>query len=248
MILPIRRGLSVLMSMSAARFFVASLALLLASVSSPVFAACDQYAPAVLNTLANQYYYEIASASRSNGVNPNLIKAVITAESCFRQQAVSNKGAGGLMQLMPATARRFGVSNRFDTTENIHGGARYLKFLLNRYGGSIPHAVAAYNAGEGRVDVYGTGVPFRETQDYTRRVLNAYGKLSGGQGRAGVQQAKPQWGFVGGKRMYSAQGGRPVLVSYHHQAKRPQITFHAAPRKAAAAPKKKAEEIWGMGF
>lgn len=242
-----------LVSMSAARRFAASLLLILISVGSSAYAACDQYGPAVLNTLANQYQYEIISASRSNGVNPNLIKAVITAESCFRQQAVSNKGAGGLMQLMPATARRFGVSNRFDSTENIHGGARYLKFLLNRYGGSIPHAVAAYNAGEGRVDVYGTAVPFVETQNYTRRVLNAYGKLSGG-GRGRVQQAsyhrqaRPQWGFVGGKRMYSAKG-RPVLVSYRHARLPPQIRFHeAAARKPVVARKKKAEEIWGMGF
>jgi len=242
----------VLVSMSAARRFAASLFVLLISVGSSAYAACDQYDPAVLNTLANRYQYEITSASRSNGVNPNLIKAVITAESCFRQQAVSHKGAGGLMQLMPATARRFGVSNRFDSTENIHGGARYLKFLLNRYGGSIPHAVAAYNAGEGRVDVYGTAVPFVETQNYTRRVLNAYGKLSGGRGHVQQasyrQQVKPQWGFVGGKRMYSAQG-RPVLVSHRQTQRLPQIRFHAAAaRKPVVAAKKKTEEIWGMGF
>lgn len=148
--------------------------------SSSAIAACDQYAPQVLHALANPYQYEIVSAARSNGVNPNLLKAVITAESCFRPSAVSNKGAGGLMQLMPATARRFGVANRFDTNENIHGGARYLRWLLTRYGGSVPHAVAAYNAGEGRVDMYGTAVPIQETQMYTRRVLNAYQKLSGG--------------------------------------------------------------------
>jgi hypothetical protein len=83
------------------------------------------------------------------------------------------------MQLMPGTARRFGVADRFDSVENIEGGARYLRWLLNRYGGSVTHAIAAYNAGEGRVDVYGTAVPFQETQTYTRRVLNAYNKLSG---------------------------------------------------------------------
>lgn len=168
-------------SLSAARF-VAALALLFFSslFSLSASASCDQHDPRYLNVLARQYQNEIISASYNNRVNPNLIKAVITAESCFRPGAVSGKGAGGLMQLMPATARRFGVGNRFDTAENIQGGARYLRWLLNRYGGSIPHAVAAYNAGEGRVDVYGAAVPISETQVYTQRVLNAYKKLSGG--------------------------------------------------------------------
>ncbi|WP_228292447.1 transglycosylase SLT domain-containing protein [Candidatus Thiothrix anitrata] len=156
--------------------------------SSSAIAACDQYAPQVIRAMAGPYQQVIVSAARANGVNPNLLKAVITAESCFKPAAVSHKGAGGLMQLMPATARRFGVVNRFDTNENIHGGARYLRWLLTRYGGSVPHAVAAYNAGEGRVDRYGTAVPIEETQTYTRRVLNAYQKLSYGQ-QGG---AKPQ--------------------------------------------------------
>jgi hypothetical protein len=164
---------------------VAVLVLLFVSgvFSASAFASCDQHDPRYLNAMAQQYQAEIVSASYYNRVNPNLIKAVITAESCFRPGAVSGKGAGGLMQLMPATARRFGVGNRFDSAENIQGGARYLRWLLNRYGGSIPHAVAAYNAGEGRVDVYGAAVPITETQVYTQRVLNAYKKLSGG-GRA----------------------------------------------------------------
>lgn len=177
-----------------ARFMAVSVVLLFSGLfSASVSASCDQHDPRYLNTLARQYQAEIISASYNNRINPNLIKAVITAESCFRPSAVSNKGAGGLMQLMPATARRFGVSNRFDTAENIQGGARYLRWLLNRYGGSIPHAVAAYNAGEGRVDVYGAAVPISETQVYTQRVLNAYRKLSGG-GRAA------RGGSIAGKR------------------------------------------------
>jgi hypothetical protein len=167
--------------MSAANVFVISAAVSLSSIfgSSSAYAACDQYSPQELHALSTQYQYEIYNAARNQHLNPNLIKAVITAESCFREQARSNKGAGGLMQLMPGTARRFGVADRFDSVENIEGGARYLRWLLNRYGGSVTHAIAAYNAGEGRVDVYGTAVPFQETQTYTRRVLNAYNKLSG---------------------------------------------------------------------
>ncbi len=181
-------------SLSTAKYLAGSVVLFVASTfSASAFASCDQHDPRYLNAMAQQYQAEIVSASYYNRVNPNLIKAVITAESCFRPGAVSGKGAGGLMQLMPATARRFGVGNRFDTAENIQGGARYLRFLLNRYGGSIPHAVAAYNAGEGRVDVYGAAVPITETQVYTQRVLNAYKKLSGG-GRA-----VPHGGVAGGR-------------------------------------------------
>ena len=179
-------------SMSAAKHYAALLLLPVTFLftSSSASASCDQYAPQVLHAMSQPYQYDIVSAARSNGVNPNLLKAVITAESCFRPSAVSNKGAGGLMQLMPATARRFGVYDRFDTSANIEGGARYLHFLLARYGGSIPHAVAAYNAGEGRVDVYGTAVPIEETQTYTRRVLNAYQKLSGGYNAAAANRAR----------------------------------------------------------
>lgn len=183
-----------LISMSAVRR-CATLLLVPAALtfsSTSAIASCDQYSPQVLHALSIPYQYEIISAARSNGVNPNLLKAVITAESCFRPTAVSHKGAGGLMQLMPATARRFGVVNRFDVNENIHGGARYLRWLLTRYGGSIPHAVAAYNAGEGRVDMYGTAVPIQETQTYTRRVLDVYLKLSGGQQHAPQQVQRPQ--------------------------------------------------------
>lgn len=156
------------------------------SLASPAHAlSCDQQHPAVLHNAAKAYQAEITSAAVNNRVNPNLIKAVITAESCFRPYVSSHKGAVGLMQLMPATAMRFGVMDRFDPYDNIQGGARYLRWLLDRYNGSIPHAVAAYNAGEGRVDVYGVQVPFQETRDYTRKVLNAFGKLTPRQPRHG---------------------------------------------------------------
>ncbi len=208
-----------LVRMSATNVFVVSTAMSLISLfgSSSAYAACDQYSPQELHTLATQYQYEIQNAARNHHLNPNLIKAVITAESCFRQSARSNKGAGGLMQLMPGTARRFGVADRFDSVENIEGGARYLRWLLNRYGGSVTHAIAAYNAGEGRVDVYGTAVPFQETQTYTRRVLNAYNKLSGN------YRPRPQVA-QGVRAVYQpavnrqAQQARPYLVSYRHAA------------------------------
>jgi hypothetical protein len=164
----------------------ASIALLSVSISS--FAgSCDQQQVNVLRQQAYVYNDAITAAAIKYRINPALITAVITAESCFRNDAASNKGAGGLMQLIPATAQRFGVNDRFDPAENIDGGTRYLRWLLNRYGGSIPHAVAAYNAGEGNVDQYGAAVPFLETSVYSRRVLNAYSKLASN-GRNAAQQ------------------------------------------------------------
>lgn len=142
---------------------------------------CDQHSPSIINAKASQYRHVIQASAKRNRVNPNLIKAVITAETCFRPNAVSPKGAGGLMQLMPATAKRFGARSRFNPTQNIEAGTRYLRYLLDRYNNNMSLAVAAYNAGEGNVDKYGKRVPpFRETQKYTKQVMNAFGKLNGG--------------------------------------------------------------------
>jgi soluble lytic murein transglycosylase-like protein len=117
--------------------------------------------------------------SQPNGINeaverialehhlqPQLIHSVIKVESNYNPNAVSRKGAQGLMQLIPSTARRFGVSNSFNPLENIQGGAKYLKYLLDLYGGSYPLALAAYNAGEAAVARYGGVPPYAETQNY----------------------------------------------------------------------------------
>jgi soluble lytic murein transglycosylase-like protein len=104
------------------------------------------------------------------GVETSLVHSVIRAESNYNTNAVSPKGAQGLMQLIPATARRFGVSNSFDPEENILGGVRYLRFLLDYYQGDYPRAIAAYNAGEGAVDKYNGIPPYLETRNYVYRV------------------------------------------------------------------------------
>jgi soluble lytic murein transglycosylase-like protein len=104
------------------------------------------------------------------GVESPLVHSVIRAESNYNPNAVSPKGALGIMQLIPSTARRFGVSNPFDVAENIQGGVRYLRFLLDYYQGDYPKAIAAYNAGEGAVDKYHGVPPYVETQTYVRRV------------------------------------------------------------------------------
>lgn len=127
----------------------------------------------------NAYDAMIADAANIYGVDKGLVKAVIHTESGFNPHARSGPGAKGLMQLMPATARRFGVSDVYDPAQNIKGGAQYLSFLMKRFN-NLELALAGYNAGEGNVDKYKGIPPFAETQDYVRRVIGRYNKLYGG--------------------------------------------------------------------
>lgn len=118
--------------------------------------------------------YLIDSGNR-NGVDPLLLYSVMHQESSFKSHAVSPKGARGLMQLMPGTAVRFGVTNIFDPRQNIEGGARYLRFLTNRFNGELSLVLAGYNAGEGAVEKYGWRIPpYAETQEYVRRISRRY--------------------------------------------------------------------------
>jgi soluble lytic murein transglycosylase-like protein len=107
-------------------------------------------------------------------VDPVLVRAVIQVESNFNPRCVSNKGARGLMQLMPAAAKRFGVKQVHDPEQNIRGGIRYLSALLELFDGDLPHALAAYNAGEGAVQRYGGVPPYEETATYVKRALTVY--------------------------------------------------------------------------
>src|SRR6202042_1696920 len=128
---------------------------------------------------ATQYDSIIEHAAVSSALEPNLLRAVIVVESGFNSRAVSKRGAVGLMQLMPATASRFGVSNPYDPRQNIHGGAQYLKFLIDRFGQNVRLALAAYNAGEEAVERNGGQIPpFTETMAYVPRVLKIYRMLS----------------------------------------------------------------------
>lgn len=112
----------------------------------------------------------ILEASRKFDVDAALVSAVIKAESDYNPKVVSHKGARGLMQLMPATAKRFGVTDAFDPHANIHAGAKYLRWLLDRFDGNVEMALAGYNAGEGNVARYNGVPPFRETVEYIRRI------------------------------------------------------------------------------
>jgi len=121
-----------------------------------------------LNNVA--YQAEIRAAARDYGVDEAIVRAIIHAESAFNPNALSRVGAQGLMQLMPATARRFGVGNAFDAGQNIRGGVQYLAFLLKRFNGDLSLTAAGYNAGEGAVDKYKGVPPYSETQRYVQRV------------------------------------------------------------------------------
>jgi soluble lytic murein transglycosylase-like protein len=121
------------------------------------------------------YHDVIKSAAEASGVEDRLLHAVITAESNYNPRAVSPKGAKGLMQLMPGTARQYGVSNVFDPAQNIQGGARYLAYLKTLFNNDLSLTVAAYNAGENAVIGHGRKVPpYRETTAYVNKVLDLY--------------------------------------------------------------------------
>jgi len=111
------------------------------------------------------------------GLDPRLVLSVIAVESNFETGAQSPKAAMGLMQLIPGTAERFNVRNAYDTTQNLRGGMRYLRWLLSYYRGDVVYALAAYNAGEKRVDRFQGVPPFPETRDYVRRVIRLYGSV-----------------------------------------------------------------------
>jgi soluble lytic murein transglycosylase-like protein len=138
----------------------------------------DHYSSALL-ARATQYDAIIERAAVAAAIEANLLRAVIVVESGFNSRAVSKRGAVGLMQLMPATGFRFGVSNLYDPKENVHAGARYLKFLMDRFGQNIRLALAAYNAGEDAVDRNGGQIPpFTETMAYVPKVLRIYRMLT----------------------------------------------------------------------
>lgn len=121
----------------------------------------------------------IVEAANAEGVEPALLEALVSVESNFNSSAISKSGAQGLTQLMPGTARALGVEDPFDPIQNLRGGAKYLRQMLGKYG-DLSKALAAYNAGPGAVDRYQGIPPYRETQNYVRKVQERYGLIARG--------------------------------------------------------------------
>jgi len=134
----------------------------------------DEIAVAERDEPAKDVETLLRESARRHGLDPALLRAVVSVESNFRPEAVSPKGARGLMQLMPATAASLGVRDAFDPADNVDGGSRHLASLLASYRGDLTKALAAYNAGAGAVARHGGVPPYRETRDYVDRVLKRY--------------------------------------------------------------------------
>lgn len=134
----------------------------------------------------------IVDSSRRYNIDPLLIYAQMHQESAFKLKALSYKGASGLMQLMPATARRLGVTNIYDPKQNIEGGVKYMRMLLNMFNQDVNLALAGYNAGEGAVMKYGNNIPpYNETREYVRRISARYTSISDGSFSRNYKTVKP---------------------------------------------------------
>ncbi len=151
------------------------IALTSVGVSNTLAQAKKNKSYSTFNGLPPELAQEIISTANYYGLDPYLLFEVIKQESSFNPKATSSKNARGLMQMIPSTAKRFGVRDAYDPRDNLHGGCRYLVWLLRRYNGRLDLALAGYNAGEGAVQKYGNRVPpYKETQDYVRSITNKY--------------------------------------------------------------------------
>ncbi len=149
----------------------------------------------------------IESHARAQDLDPKLVKAVIQVESGYNAAALSNKGAIGLMQLMPGTARLLDVLDPYDPVQNLRGGVTYLRNLIDRFSGQVEYALAAYNAGPGAVERHGGIPPYAETRDYVRRVLSLY------RGDATLRVPARMNALQGRKTFVVERPGKRVLIT-----------------------------------
>ena len=141
--------------------------------------------------------------ARKHGMDPELVKAVAKVESNYNPTAISPKGALGVMQLLPATAQRFGVADAYNPAQNIEGGIRYLKFLRDQFPGNLSLVLAAYNAGENAVRKHGGIPPYRETRDYVHKIRQLYGRNLPDPSAGGVKPDIVSYRDSAGRRVYS---------------------------------------------
>ncbi len=177
---------------------------------------CQTLSSSTLQQKASPYNQSIRNASQKYGVSQSLIKAVITIESCFKSRARGSLGEKGLMQLMPKTARRLNVRDGYNVSQNVHGGTKYLSFLLKRYNGNMHRAIAAFNAGEGNIDK--GRIPNRR---YVNKVLHAYSKFSSSKSVAYSPKANKQGESQAGKSRRHA-----MPKSKHRQSSRHSYVVH----------------------
>lgn len=150
---------------------------LMATIGRPTaVVSCKNMTPSKLEKRASSYMPTINAYAKAYEVDPIMVKAIISVESCFDRRAVSTVGAQGLMQLMPATAKHMGVPNSFNAIDNIRGGTLYFRKMLTRFNNNIELALAAYNAGPLAVEKYGGIPPYSETQNYVKKVLKYYSR------------------------------------------------------------------------
>lgn len=170
-----------------ASFVLATAFIFTQSFQTAEAAGCQVLSKETLEKKADPYDQSIRSAAQKYGVKEDLVKAVITVESCFKKRARGSSGEKGLMQLMPATARRFNLKNGYSAWQNVHAGTKYLSYLLARYDGDLSRTVAAYNAGEGNVRPGGK----IRNHYYVSKVMSAYGKFRGS--KTGVRLLKAKY-------------------------------------------------------
>ncbi len=177
-------------------------------------------APASVSSqnIPSAYLDIINNACDRHGVDPSLVHAIVKVESDFNPYAMSRKGAMGLMQLMPQTAVDMNVKNSFNPIENVDGGVKYLRYLIDRYEGNLTLALAAYNSGEMAVKRWGTVPPFKETQDYVQRILRIY---NGGNGP-----------FVARYTIYMGYGEDGALLLTDNPSNHPGKKLKRKPQKS----------------
>ena len=206
---------------------------------------CDMYSRRTLKRKSKRFQRTINHASRKYGVDKNLITAVIAVESCFNPRARGGLGEKGLMQLMPATARELGVKNGYSPWQNIHGGTKYLSYLLKRFNGNKGYAAAAYNGGPGAVSRT-RGPKFKQVRRYSRHVMRAYSTMTRGKGKVTAKSSRralKKARFSSSKKRLSKRSSKRLKKRLVRSSKR----YNKTSKRASYRNKKRNSRSSGRG-